>query len=65
MSLTRVFVYGTLMRGHPNHYLLSDSTGAAQFVGGATLVNKYPLVIFGRYNVPYLLAAEGQGKVNH
>ncbi len=64
MSLTKVFVYGTLRRGQPNHFLLSEEYGVAQFVGAAQLVDKYPMVIYTGRNVPFLLSAEGQGKVS-
>ena len=63
-SLHRLFVYGTLRRGQPNHYLLLDqNNGVAKWLGVARLVNKYPLVVAGPYNIPALLDIEGEGKV--
>ena len=56
----RVFVYGTLKRGMPNHYLMTS--GKALLLGEAKLTCKYPLVV-GKWNCPYLLPAQGQGKV--
>ena len=66
MAMTRVFVYGTLKRGLPNHHLLNEPSknGVARFVGGARLEKKYPLVVHGRYNVPCLLPEEGKGEVS-
>ena len=65
MAMTRVFVYGTLKRGLPNYYLLTEPSkyGVARFVGEARLEKKYPLVVYCRYNVPCLLSDEGKGKV--
>ena len=62
--LHRVFVYGTLKRGQPNHYLLTDSSkGLAKWLGAAKLVKKYPLVVASQFNIPFLLDKEGEGKV--
>ena len=63
-SLHRIFVYGTLRRGQPNHYLLLDSgNGLAKWLGVARLAKKYPLVVATRNNMPALLDKEGEGKV--
>ena len=63
-SLLRIFVYGTLKRGQPNHHrLVESSNGVAKFLGAAKLVKRYPLVVAGRYNIPFLLDKEGEGKV--
>lgn len=63
-SLHRIFVYGTLRRGQPNHYLLLDqNNGSAKWLGVARLVKKYPLVMASKYNIPALLDKEGEGKV--
>ncbi|XP_058053860.1 putative gamma-glutamylcyclotransferase CG2811 [Anopheles bellator] len=60
--LRRVFVYGTLKRGEPNHHwLTSVANGEASFVGRGTTVARYPLVIGSRYNIPFLLDVAGQG----
>ncbi|CAL1277737.1 unnamed protein product [Larinioides sclopetarius] len=58
-----IFVYGTLKRNEPNHDLVTDSSkGKAIFEGMARTVQKFPLVIASRYNIPYLLYKEGVGK---
>lgn len=58
-----VFVYGTLRKDKPNHFRLLDPTnGQARSLGLATTLEKYPLVIASRYNIPYLLAAPGHGQ---
>lgn len=44
-SATRVFVYGTLMRGEPNHGFLAN----AEFVGPATTAPEYVLVTLGAF----------------
>lgn len=55
-TLIKVFVYGTLKRSQPNHFILTDTAnGIANYlVNGKTKV-KFPLVIATRYNVPFLL----------
>ncbi|KAF2359512.1 Gamma-glutamylcyclotransferase AIG2-like [Trinorchestia longiramus] len=58
-----VFVYGTLKVGEPNHHWLSNAAnGYNRLVGTARTVDKFPLVIASRYNIPYLLNAPGIGK---
>ncbi|XP_015121544.1 putative gamma-glutamylcyclotransferase CG2811 [Diachasma alloeum] len=60
--LKRVFVYGTLKRGQPNHELLtSSSNGYAKFIGIGKTLYKYPLVIASKYNIPFLLKQPGVG----
>lgn len=62
-QLTNVFVYGTLKRGQPNHYWMMDTTAGspAKLVASGKLLQKYPLVIATRYNVPFLLDQPGTG----
>ena len=63
-ALHRIFVYGTLKRGQPNHHLLTDSSkGAATWLGAAKLEKRYPLVVASQFNIPFLLDQEGEGKV--
>jgi len=60
-----VFVYGTLKRGQPNHYLLAKF-GSYKFFGTGCTEQNYPLIIETRTraNLPYLLDAPGKGQVN-
>jgi len=51
-----IFVYGTLKTNEPNHFMLkSAQNGTCEFVSQATTVDRYPLVIASKFNVPYLL----------
>lgn len=60
--MTQIFVYGTLKRGQPNHYRMLDSAnGQASFLSSARTLHKFPLIISGPYNVPFLLDAPGRG----
>ncbi|XP_060733231.1 gamma-glutamylaminecyclotransferase-like isoform X2 [Tachysurus vachellii] len=62
-QMTHVFVYGTLKKGQPNYYRMMDTTkGKARFLGHARTVEKYPLVIAGKYNIPFLLNKPGEGQ---
>ncbi|KAK3605990.1 hypothetical protein CHS0354_019671 [Potamilus streckersoni] len=67
MTGIRVFVYGTLKRGQPNHFYLDETSGRTKkgickFMVKAQTLDKYPLVVATRFNVPFLLAARGIGK---
>lgn len=54
--LHRVFVYGTLKRGEPNHGIIKDAAnGYAKFLGLGRTTVSYPLVIGTKYNIPFLL----------
>lgn len=60
--MTQIFVYGTLKRGQPNHYRMLDSAnGHSSFLSSACTVGKFPLIISGQYNIPFLLDAPGRG----
>ncbi|XP_015428580.1 PREDICTED: putative gamma-glutamylcyclotransferase CG2811 isoform X2 [Dufourea novaeangliae] len=60
--LYRVFVYGTLKRGEPNHSLISDTAnGYSKFLGLGKTTVPYPLIIATRYNIPFLLKKPGFG----
>ncbi|XP_011641860.1 putative gamma-glutamylcyclotransferase CG2811 isoform X2 [Pogonomyrmex barbatus] len=60
--LHRVFVYGTLKRGEPNHGLIKDAAnGYAKFLGLGRTTVPYPLVIATKYNIPFLLKKPNVG----
>lgn len=55
-SFHYVFVYGTLKKGEPNYHVITNkNNGFSEFVGGYRTVEKYPLVIASKYNIPFLL----------
>lgn len=63
-----VFVYGTLKRKEPNHHVIDPAkhscpatTGVSKFIGQAKTVEKFPLVIGTRFNIPFLLDRPGVG----
>lgn len=57
-----VFVYGTLKTGEPNHYWLEEKErGEARLVGPGTMMDRFPLIITTKYNLPLLLNCEGEG----
>lgn len=61
-TLRRVFVYGTLKKGEPNHHWLTDATnGRARFIAQGRTTERYPLIIATRYNIPFLLDVPGKG----
>lgn len=54
-----VFVYGTLKRGQPNHFFFEEETnGKASFICRARSVDKYPLLVATRFNLPFLLHSD-------
>lgn len=58
-----VFLYGTLKKGEPNHYVLSKYTlGRCKFVCDGETVDKFPMVIATKYNIPFLLYKKGCGE---
>ena len=59
----RVFVYGSLKRGQPNHHVFTQSKGRVKFLGVGVTQDPWPLTISGIYNTPFLLHAKGTGKV--
>ena len=60
-----LFSYGTLKRNQPNeHYMMDPKTGWTRFVGTARTVDRYPLVIGSKYNIPFLLNNKGVGNVS-
>ncbi|CAH2223612.1 gamma-glutamylaminecyclotransferase [Pelobates cultripes] len=57
-----IFVYGTLKKGQPNHHVMTDANlGNAIYKGTGKTIEKYPLVIAQRDNVPFLLRFPGKG----
>lgn len=59
---TKVFVYGTLKKGEPNHHWLTEEkNGVAEYVGGGTSLIKLPLIVATKYNIPFLLNVSGSG----
>ncbi|XP_072031317.1 putative gamma-glutamylcyclotransferase CG2811 [Amphiura filiformis] len=58
-----VFAYGTLQNGQPyhEHYITKSEKGHATFVGEAKTVEKWPLVIATKFNVPFVLDKPGVG----
>ncbi|XP_076632139.1 putative gamma-glutamylcyclotransferase CG2811 isoform X2 [Colletes latitarsis] len=60
--LYRVFVYGTLKRGEPNHSLIQNTAnGYAKFLGLGKTTIPYPLIIATKYNIPFMLKKPGVG----
>ncbi|XP_032878983.1 gamma-glutamylaminecyclotransferase isoform X1 [Amblyraja radiata] len=63
-KMTSVFVYGTLKQGQPNHhYMISGIKGKGKSCGSGVTVEKYPLVVAGKFNIPFLLNEPGSGQL--
>ncbi|ESQ39821.1 hypothetical protein EUTSA_v10001053mg [Eutrema salsugineum] len=58
-----IFVYGTLKRNHPNHFLLENliAKNNAVYIGQRTTRLSYPLIT-GLYGIPYLINKSGSGQ---
>ena len=54
----RLFVYGTLKKGFPNHDNYMES---AQLLGKYQTIEKYPLVLCGARHVPCMIYRPGEG----
>jgi gamma-glutamylaminecyclotransferase len=53
-NLIRVFVYGTLKRGEPNHQLLTmKENGFSEFQSEGRTAEKFPLVIGEEINADF------------
>ncbi|XP_077572660.1 gamma-glutamylaminecyclotransferase-like [Stigmatopora nigra] len=64
--MARIFVYGTLKSGQPNHFrMLNKSIGQAHLLASAITMEKFPLVIAGEYNIPFLLNLPSLGHRVH
>ena len=59
--LTKIFVYGTLKKNEPNHSLLLSLN--ARFCAQVITVDRWPLIIATKRNVPFLLYTNEAGKV--
>jgi len=53
-----VFVYGTLKKNEPNHDMYLSTS---KFVTAANSIQKFPLVIASKYNVPFAIDQAGLG----
>lgn len=63
-KLFNVFVYGTLKKGEPNHYWFTrEETGHHNFICNAKTVEKYPLIIATKYNIPFVLDSPGMRNI--
>ena len=63
-KLIKVFVYGTLKHGFPNHMLLEDpQQGVTKFLTTGYTKEKYPLVVATDAHIPFLLPLPGKGQV--
>ncbi|VDK55650.1 unnamed protein product [Anisakis simplex] len=61
-----VFVYGTLKSGEPNNGVLkNDESGQNRFVGSARTVERFPLIVASKYNIPFCLKQPGTGHRIH
>ena len=58
MGMTKIFVYGTLMKGESNHSMLSG----ADYLGNYRTQNKWGLISLGAFPalVPHSVAVEGE-----
>lgn len=63
-EMHRVFVYGTLKSKEPNAHVIAEAVekGHARFLCRAQTIDRYPLIIASRYNIPFLLHHPGEGK---
>jgi len=61
-----IFVYGTLKRGQPNHYLIQQiSNGRHYFLGTALTVRPWPMVISPPNYAPCILDYPDHGEIIH
>jgi len=56
--MNKVFVYGTLKRGHPN---FKGNMNSARFIGDYQTLDRFPLVLGGPWYSVYLLDEPGLG----
>uniref|UniRef100_A0A7E4ZUD9 Gamma-glutamylcyclotransferase family protein n=1 Tax=Panagrellus redivivus TaxID=6233 RepID=A0A7E4ZUD9_PANRE len=56
---TKVFVYGTLKKGEPNHEFMTDpATGKLWFIDNATTVDKFVMFVSSPRNIPFIVNSE-------
>ncbi|XP_020894240.1 putative gamma-glutamylcyclotransferase CG2811 [Exaiptasia diaphana] len=61
-SLVRIFVYGTLKRGFPNHHLIeTPPSGKVTYIGCGQTLESYPMVTGTDADIPFLLPFPGKG----
>ena len=66
LLMARILVYGTLKKGQPNyHHLWDAANGKAEFLASALTAERYPLVITGKNNIPFLCNVPGRGHRIH
>ena len=58
MAKEKVFIYGTLKRGHANHHYVWGRIG---YLGRCRTRTPYPLVVGGKWFSPFLLEEPGEG----
>ncbi|XP_044745260.1 putative gamma-glutamylcyclotransferase CG2811 isoform X2 [Coccinella septempunctata] len=62
MALHKVFVYGTLKTGEPNHHVFANNVdGCYKLLCKAVTSQKYPLILGTKFNIPFLLQKPGTG----
>ena len=60
----RLFIYGTLKCGQPNHHLMNmHELGHSQLIGTARTDVRFLLIVATRWNLPFLLYTPGHGQV--
>ncbi|GMT17954.1 hypothetical protein PFISCL1PPCAC_9251, partial [Pristionchus fissidentatus] len=64
-QMIRVFVYGTLKQGEPNHSVMTSTEGWSRFRGAARSVTSFPLVVGTQFNIPFVLDKRGEGNEIH
>lgn len=58
-----VFSYGTLKRGFPNHQIMRRIR--AFYVTDARTTRKYPLLLAGKWNTPFMIDKKGHAGSHH
>ena len=62
-EMFKIFVYGTLKRGEPNHHFMCGGTGTARLLAEAKLTGRFPMVMNKNNGLPFMLPEEGRGEV--